>query len=248
MSMRHVGFDPSSKLPVFENDQDGVQWLQTGNGHWQKYREPQAPPPPQWPQHQPGSRGFEPPPPQPGSSAMMVSPQHRDLAQAATNNGDQLYRRPFYPTAPIYYPGAGKVTRSYAVQVLSTDTDNVVGSAIPRTITFPQPVVLVARNGAAFSSAAGNAFPVGLGPRDVFLVKMTIGQTSEAIDTLAVLASTVLGTGERPGEIGGDGWVIDAGNTLTIEITPLVADMRISVALIVLEQRGRANFVPPGQG
>lgn len=241
--MNYLGPDPQSGLGVYGDPNTGAKWLKAQDG-WHPY----APPPTPFPQNYPGSRGFEPPPPQPGSSAMMVSPQHRDLAQASQNNGDVLYRRPFYPTSPIYYPGAGKVTRSYAVQVLSTDTDYASGSIALRTLTFPQPVVLVARNGASFSTAAGNAFPVGLGPRDTFLVKCTIGQTSEAIDTIAVLASTVLGTGERPGEIGGDGWVVDAGNTLSVEITPLMASLRINVAFIVLEQRGRSNFVPPGQG
>ena len=236
--MKYLGVE--NGYEVHEDPQTGQHWLKTSQG-W-------VPRPQQFPPNVPGSRSFEPPPPPPGSSSMMVSPQHRDLAQAAKDAGDSLYRRPFYPTAPIYYPGAGKVTRSWAIQVLPTDDGYAVGTTLTRTLTFPQPVVLVARNGAAFSTAAGNAFPVGLGPRDTFLVKFTIGQTSEAIDTSQVIASTVLGTGERPGEIGGDGWVIDAGNTLSIEIVPLVASQRISVTCIVLEQRGRANFVPPGQG
>jgi hypothetical protein len=63
------------------------------------------------------------------------------------------------------------------------------------------------------------------------------------------LASTVVGTAANPGEIGGHGYNIDQGATLTLGITPLIiaqaapaSTVRIDITLVCLEMRGPRNF------
>lgn len=228
--MRKLGDTPRG--PVFLDENTGSQFLWNGMG-WEQYVAVQTAPPP------PPPVLYEPPPPPPGSSAVMRQADTTDLAR----NG--WYRRAFYPTAPIYFEGAGKVTRLYGATMLPTDPDYIVNSAGSRTVRVDNPCILVSINAAAFSTAAGNALPVGVGPRDCFLVELTYGAQNDKITTGPRLASTVAGTGERPGELGGDGWVVNAGSFVLVTITPLLPSLRVDVTLVMLEQRGRANFVPP---
>ena len=64
--------------------------------------------------------------------------------------------------------------------------------------------------------------------------------------TAARLASTVVGSMENPGEIGGTGYTIDAGASLVLGITPIPlltgATFRIDITLVCLEIRGQTNI------
>jgi hypothetical protein len=241
MGMRIVGHD--AQYGAVHLDDSGHTWV-VANGSWAAYNKQIA---------MPGSAAHEPPPPPQGSSAQMIVPQHADLAAMAkwarSESDEHLpptYRRGFYPTAPMYYRGAGKITRDYVLRLQPGDPDYVVGAAVPRTIPFSVPVILIARNGGAVSTGVGNAFPVGINSRNCFLVEFRLGSNNVAIDTAPTLAENVLGTGERPGEIGGDGFPINAGDVLIANITPLLPNLNISISMIMLEQLGRQNFVPPG--
>lgn len=177
------------------------------------------------------------------NGAMLQPDNFNSLRAAAAKDNEDggVFQRPFFPTAPRYYRGSGKWTRNYGCTLLSTDADYAVGTAAIRVIRFDIPCTIIARNGGSLSMADGNAFPVGVGPRDTFLVKMQYVQ-GDFTDIDARLASTVLGTGERPGEAGGDGWEIDQGGAVLFELTPLIDDLRIDVTLVTLEQRGKRNF------
>jgi hypothetical protein len=73
----------------------------------------------------------------------------------------------------------------------------------------------------------------------LFRVEYTTG---DKLHTTPRLASTVIGTGNEPGEIGGHGYNIDQGASLQIGITPLVDDIRIDVSIVCLEMRAPQNF------
>jgi hypothetical protein len=76
----------------------------------------------------------------------------------------------------------------------------------------------------------------------LFRVEYTTG---DRLMTAARLASTVVGTQENPGEIGGTGYTIDQGASLVLGITPLAnapANFRIDITLVCLEVRGQSNF------
>ncbi len=153
-------------------------------------------------------------------------------------------RYPYFPTAPFYStdPNVGYQTRFYSTNLNSSvDTDYTTGSETTRTIQFDIPCRLIAINGSAFSNANGNALPVGVGPRDCWLFRLEY-TNGDRLMINARMASTVVGTSERPGELGGTGWTIDQGASVIIGITPLLASLRIDVSLVCLEMRGARNF------
>ena len=152
-------------------------------------------------------------------------------------------RAPFYPTAPFYStrPDVGYQSRFYSAEVINTDADYAVGTEAIRTVQFDIPCRLIAFTGSSFNTAAGNALPVGVGPRDTFMFRAEYTQ-GDRLHVAARIASTVVGTSERPGEIGGAGWTINSGASFVLGITPLLADLRINVTLVCLEMRGPSNF------
>ena len=152
-------------------------------------------------------------------------------------------RAPFYPTAPFYSTNAnvGYQTRFYSTELISTETDYAIGTEAIRTVQFDIPCRLIAINGASFNTAAGNALPVGVGSRDTFLFRAEYTQ-GDRLHVAARLASTVLGSAEQPGEIGGAGWTINSGASFVLGITPLLAALRINVTLVCLEMRGPSNY------
>ena len=52
----------------------------------------------------------------------------------------------------------------------------------------------------------------------------------------------MLGTAQNPGEIGGHGYNIDQGASVTIGITPLVPNLRVDISLHCLEMKAPRNF------
>lgn len=185
-----------------------------------------------------GNNGPVPPNPHP---ALPVMPDMPDMG------GQQQGRpawisRPFYPTAPLFStnPYVGHQVRYYSTELLSTESDYAVGSESIRTVPFDIPCRLVAINGAAFPVQAGNAFPSGIGPRDCWLVRLEYSQ-GDKLHVTQRLASTYVGTAQRPGEIGAQGWTIYGAGTVTIGITPLIASLTIHVVLVCLETRARTN-------
>lgn len=157
-------------------------------------------------------------------------------------------RVPFFPTAPFQStnPAVGMQTRFYSTGLLPTDSDYALSTEAIRIVTFDLPVRIVAINGAAYNTVALNPGMTGL---DTFLFRAEYS-TGDKLTTAARLASTVLGTGQRPGEIGGIGYTIDQGASLIIGITPIVAlagVSRIDISIHCMELRGQSNYLagPP---
>jgi hypothetical protein len=156
-------------------------------------------------------------------------------------------RYPFYPTAPFYStnPNVGYQTRFYSCGVLYSDPDYRVGSGLPRPVQFDIPVRIVGFNASAVYYF-GNpmtiaALPFGVKPNDTYLLRAEY-TTGDKLHISSRLGSTVTGSCENPGEIGGTGYSIDAGASFMIEITPLMPNLRIDVTLVCLEMRGPRNF------
>jgi hypothetical protein len=182
----------------------------------------------------------------PGGGAMISPTNIADLRAQASQTpppdpDSGIYQRPFWPTSPRFYRGAGKFTRDYSTGVLPTDQDYAVGVEMLRTIRFDIPCSAVCYNGGAFPTQPGNAFPVGIGPRDCWMFRAEYA-TGERWQITQRLANNVVGTGGRPGEIGGDGNDIDQGGALIIGITPLLPNLKIDLTVKCLEQRGKRNF------
>lgn len=178
--------------------------------------------------------------PSPGS-AMPVMPKLQDLGGAGP--APPWIRAPYYPTAPYQStrPDVGYLTRFYRARLLSTETDYTVGTEAIRTVQFDIPGMLIAVNGSAFSTATGNALPVGVTPRGCWYFRAEYTQGDRLIID-ATLAENVVGTMERPGQIGGFGWMINSGANFVLGITPLIAALTIDVTLVVQEVRGPTNY------
>ena len=156
-------------------------------------------------------------------------------------------RYPCYPTSPFYStnPNVGYQTRFYSCGVLFTDPDYRVGAGLPRPVQFDIPVRIVGFNASAVYYF-GNpmtiaALPLGVKPNDTYLLRAEY-TTGDKLHISSRLGSTVTGSCENPGEIGGTGYSIDAGASFMIEITPLMPNLRIDVTLVCLEMRGPRNF------
>ena len=154
-------------------------------------------------------------------------------------------RAPFYPTAPFYStnPNVGYQTRFYSTGLnAATDTDYTVGSESIRRIQFDLPCRLIAMNGAAQTTSGVIGTLSGLDTRDLFLYRIEY-TTGDQITVSSRLGSTILGTMENSGELGGTGYTINTGASLVIGITPLFTNLRIDITLVCLEMRGGSSYV-----
>lgn len=184
------------------------------------------------------------PPPQQTRSAVITMPT---AAQMGGAGPIQFVRFPYYPTAPFYStnPNVGYQTRFYSAGVLYTDADYQVGSEMIRTVQFDIPCRMIAINGSALyyfgNPVAVASLPLGVKPNDTYLFRAEY-TTGDKLHTASRLGSTVVGSDENPGEIGGTGYTIDAGASFIIGVTPLLPNLRIDITLVCLEMRGPRNF------
>jgi hypothetical protein len=174
-------------------------------------------------------------------------------AQLGGGGVQPFVRYPFFPTAPWYStdPNVGYQVRMYSTGIVSTDADYLVGAESIRTVQFDLPCRLIAINGAATNPDTTGALPT-LTEQSMNLCYLfrTEYTTGDRLQTNARLAATVVGTARNPGEIGGHGYNIDQGATLTVGITPLIAQIpgppvrfvRIDITFVCLEMRGPRNF------
>jgi hypothetical protein len=77
--------------------------------------------------------------------------------------------------------------------------------------------------------------------QDTFLFRLEYTQ-GDKLHISQRLGSTVVGTAQRPGELGGVGYTINPGATVILGITPLLANLRIDITLVCLEMRGPSNY------
>jgi len=194
-----------------------------------------------------------------------MSDQYRSAVVSMPTSGQlggeqplPFVRFPFYPTSPWYStnPNVGYQVRYYSTTLNYNDADYSANSEAIRTVQFDIPVRLIAINGAAIpyntatgtiltSSPAFNEQAMNL--TYLFRVEYTTG---DKLHTSARLASTVLGSARNPGEIGGHGYNVDQGATLTVGITPLAlpdygedeVKLKIDITFVCLEMRAPRNF------
>ena len=174
----------------------------------------------------------------PNSGARVSMPNVASMGGDGRDGTPAWYRSPFYPTAPFYSTkqDIGYQTRFYSGGILN----QAASVEVLTTIQFDLPVRLIAINGAAVTTNA-TALTAGFAPNDFWLFRLQYSN-GDLLHTGTRIASTVVGSAERPGELGGAGWTIDQGASVTLSITPLLANLRIDVTLVCLEMRGRSNF------
>lgn len=173
------------------------------------------------------------------------------LAQLGGPPQQPWVRAPFFPTAPLYStnPYVGSQIRFYSCGILSSDTDVAVGAETIRTIPFDIPARVITITGSCVNTAQAGALPVGVDPRDCFLFRVQY-VSGDKLHIDARLGSTVVGTGQRPLELGNSGYNIDQGGALVVGITPInpiPAAFRIDITFHCLEIRGSSNFTGGGR-
>ena len=195
----------------------------------------------------------------PADGATLSGPSVRATMPTVGQMGGQgqvpWVRFPFFPTAPFYStnPAVGHQIRYYSGGLLGTDQDVTTGSETIRVVQFDIPCRIVAINASctATTAAAAAAVPftsTNVDPRDLFLFRVEY-TTGDKLHVSARLGSTVTGTAQRPGELGGVGYTVDQGGGLILGITPspmlsnLAGAYRIDITLHALEIRGSSNFV-----
>lgn len=181
------------------------------------------------------------------TSPMMFQPGLAALGGNGQNGQPAWYRLPFFPTSPYYStnPNVGYMVRYYRVSVLSTDSGVTVGSATQRTITFSLPTRVIAINGSCVNTAQNGALPIGVDPRDCFLLQVE-HSSGDKLHINSALGSTVCGTAQNPGELGAVGYAVDQGQSLLVNVTPInpiPENFRINITFHCLELRGSSNMV-----
>lgn len=167
------------------------------------------------------------------------------IAQQAQQQRAQprAVRSPVFPTAP-YLPTSGNVgtqTRFYGATLTSGDPDYSIGQEAIRIVNFDIPCYLIAINGGAFNTGVGNAFPLGVQANSTYLFRIEYS-TGDKLMTGPRLATTCIGDGFNPGEIGGTGYVIQPGASVQLGITPLLATLRVDISLFCVEVRAPSNY------
>ena len=156
-------------------------------------------------------------------------------------------RYPFYPTAPYYSTNefVGTQTRFYSTGVVYTEAGYAVGAEMARTVQFDIPCRIIGFTGSSLfyfgNPAVVSSLPLGVSSRDTFRFRVEY-TTGDKLHISARLGSTVVGSMENPGEIGGVGYTVDQGASLGVYITPMLSNLLIDITVIALEMRGPRNF------
>jgi hypothetical protein len=169
------------------------------------------------------------------------------IGQMGGNGPVPFVRYPFYPTAPYYSTNefVGTQTRFYSCGMVYTEADYRVGAEAPRPVQFDIPCRIIGFTGSALyyfgTPAVVSSLPLGVDARDTFRFRVEY-TTGDKLHINARLGSTVVGTMQNPGEIGGVGYTVDQGASLGVYLTPMLANLLIDITIIALEMRGPRNF------
>lgn len=152
-----------------------------------------------------------------------------------------------FPTAPLVKTRGqiGYVSRYY----FATPIVNAAANAdVNRIVRFNYPVRIAAIYGAGIqiTESGGNytfALPGATGSSTSTFKVQFQDDISDFINTESSIGTSVCGTAEKPGQLGGPGWSINAGGAVQMVVTPLAANLRIHIGFLCLEARSGTNFV-----
>jgi len=117
-------------------------------------------------------------------------------------------------------------------------TGNAANTAYTTTIQFPEPSVIFALTATAIDTTGA---ALTRDPLDTFTILLT-RTNSDKLQTNTALGSTVCGTAQRPRYVGPSGWVQDRGTSITANITPLFANLRVDLVFMVAVIYGPTSF------
>lgn len=125
------------------------------------------------------------------------------------------------------------------------------GAQATQGFYFSVPTIILARTGGAWD-ASGAGLPVGRTGLDCFRVQFfRAGAQQDLIDAggggpnsppnILALASTILGTGQNPALIPGNGLFVDTGSQINVACTTLTNNIEAYVTIWCLEEYGPAR-------
>lgn len=126
----------------------------------------------------------------------------------------------------------------------------VVAATTTNPIYFSVPTIIIARTAAAYD-ASGAALPVGLNSLDLFKIQFArAGSSSDLIDAgaggntapnVTTLGSALLGTGQLPALIPGQGLFVDTGSFINVTCQILRNNVEVNVSVWTIEEYGPAR-------
>lgn len=162
-------------------------------------------------------------------------------AQRAADPGIQwAWMQVYNPVVPLpMHPYISLFPRWRAIDNI---VNAAVGTEVVANINIDIPFMVYGLVGSA-ALTDGAALPGNLHPLDTFRVGVRHTQ-GDLLVTGTPIARCVLGTAERPMLVGGSGWNFDQGSVLQFLVTPLVANLTISIVAMGIEKRGPQNYTP----
>ena len=185
-----------------------------------------------------GQGGFN-----PARGALIQTPTISDMVDP---NNPRWIARPVFPTAPLVplNNNVGTQIRFYGASFSYQDSDYTVGSEMTRNVQFDIPCRVVAINGGGqYYDDSNNiqSLPTGYMFNDLYGIQI-LYVTGDKLHTGVRTASTTIGSGENPGEIGSTGVAVNSNSTISIIIIPKIANLKVDISFHCLEIRGRSNF------
>lgn len=153
------------------------------------------------------------------------------------------YREPVYEPR-LFFPNDATTAKQPRLRTVEC-LNQPAGTEVPLFINVDIPSTAYAITATAVDTT-GAALPVGLDPRDTFLVVFQHTSGADRLTPQATLGSTVCGTAQFPALIGAAGWIFGRGGAVNVNITPLRTNLRINVCFWFIEIRSATNYNPPG--
>lgn len=171
-------------------------------------------------------------------TGMQASIDPPDYSQWA-REGIPFKRRPvLYSTPAIPQDqNIGIFPRKRPIQMI---LNQAVNTPVTAPLRIDMPFTVYAFSGWATPSD-GTALPDNLHPLSTFLIDIRTA-SNDLYTAEPTLAIDVLGTGSDPAHVGGNGWVLGRGGTINFTVTPLLANLRISITAWGIEFQGPTNI------
>jgi hypothetical protein len=166
-------------------------------------------------------------------------PSRADMAGPRGAALPPFMRTPIWPPQVLLSTNSqvAHAHRDYVTEILNA----TVNVETVTSIKFDIPVLVYAMQASVQNTAALGTGLSGNGELNSFLCSIEHGN-GDRLTTQATLGGNLFGTGERPRLVGGNGYVFDRGSTMIFNITPLAANMRISIDVWCIEERGPRNI------
>lgn len=154
------------------------------------------------------------------------------------NNSNIIWRQTLVdrPMPWLPYDKGGQIgflCRWYVIQL----TNGTANSEVPLPLRFDIPGTLYELAGAA-RLTTGAALPA---PLDSFLIRLDSNQMNKLIIENS-LGSAAVGTAQFPAKVGLSGWEFQRGSVAQFYVTPLFANLQITIVAKFIEVHGGANF------